>query len=68
MSIVSTNPTFPQGKLKVLHDAVMHRNTQGILQCIDEDTSVLNAPLEVCTYMYAMNVYQPQYICGMPNI
>ena len=31
----------------------MYRNTQGILQCIDEDTSTLNAPLEVCH----MNVY-----------
>ena len=39
--------------MKIFHDAVMYRNTQGILQCIDEDTSTLNAPLEVCH----MNVY-----------
>ena len=50
--IVSTNfsfLTFPQSKMKVFHEAVMHRNTQGILQCIQEDTSTLNATLEVCT-------------------
>ena len=40
-------PTFPQDKLKVLHDAVTQRNVQGIIQCIDEDPSTLNTSLEV---------------------